>query len=222
MGSGARPTLRIPLILLALANLAVLGMKVWPWQDLSSLGGNGTAALDPALCLLGYIAVIFWLVSSSDDPTGKALSAGTMLGLLGGVCLAAEIFFRAHSAIEQGVPPAIWTRGFFAVAALAWGMAGVSGARASGGGMGMMTGAWSAMVSCLLASTAFLGQLYFAGPLPPSTDPWKQYQGLAIGDPATQAMVQSLNSVTFYMLIGPMVGAGIGLLFALLAPEKKK
>jgi hypothetical protein len=59
MGTGAPPTLRTPLILLAVANLTVLGLRLWPWQEMLNLPGNGTTAIDPVVCLLGYIALIF-------------------------------------------------------------------------------------------------------------------------------------------------------------------
>jgi hypothetical protein len=77
------------------------------------------------------------------------------------------------------------------------------------------------MVSCLMACAAVLAEMYFSGPPPASPDPWKQYEGLAIGNPATQALVHSLNTATGFLLIGPLVGSVAGLLFAFFGQTKK-
>ena len=58
MGSSAQPLLRIPLILLAIADLAMLGSRLWPWQDVvSTLPLNGATGIDPVVCLLAYIGI---------------------------------------------------------------------------------------------------------------------------------------------------------------------
>jgi len=54
MRAGSQPTLQFPLILLAVANLVILGVRLWPWPQVLSLPGDGVTALDPALSLLGY------------------------------------------------------------------------------------------------------------------------------------------------------------------------
>jgi len=196
MGSGMQPILRTPLILLAMANLALLGTRLWPWQNVANLPGNGTVGADPAVCLVAYIGIIFLFASTRQELTRKALGSGTLLGLLGGVMLA--------------------------VAVLLWGIAGWWAARVTGINFpGILTGAWSAMVSCLMASTAVLAEMYLASPPPVSQDPWKQYEGLAIGDPATQALVHSLNSATSFLVIGPLAGAAIGFLLASIGPSRK-
>jgi hypothetical protein len=71
------------------------------------------------------------------------------------------------------------------------------------------------MVSGLMACTAVLAQWYFAAAaVPETTDPWRQYEGLAIGNPATQALVNSLTSATWFLLVVPLAGTALGLLFA--------
>jgi hypothetical protein len=59
------------------------------------------------------------------------------------------------------------------------------------------------------------------GPPPVSNDPWKQYEGLAIGNDTMQALVLSLNSTTFYLLVCPLAGGMIGLFFALFGQKEK-
>jgi hypothetical protein len=77
------------------------------------------------------------------------------------------------------------------------------------------------MVSCLIATTTILGEAYFAMGPPQTADPWKQYEGLAIGTPATQALVHSLNTIAGFLLIGPIIGAIVGAIFAQFGSKKK-
>ena len=58
MGTDMQLTFRTPLILLAIADLAILGARLWPWQDVLSLPGNGATGLDPAVSLVAYIIQI--------------------------------------------------------------------------------------------------------------------------------------------------------------------
>jgi hypothetical protein len=205
-----------------MANLALLGTRLWPWQNVANLPGNGTVGADPAVCLVAYIGIIFLFASTRQELTRKALGSGTLLGLLGGVILAAEVLLKAQAANQGSILPVLWTRGMLAVAVLLWGIAGWWAARVTGINFpGILTGAWSAMVSCLMASTAVLAEMYLASPPPVSQDPWKQYEGLAIGDPATQALVHSLNSATSFLVIGPLAGAAIGFLLASIGPSRK-
>jgi hypothetical protein len=224
MGSGAQPILRIPLILFAIADLAMLGSRLWPWPNvLAALPPNGAAGIDPAVCLLAYAGIFFWLGGNRHDPFQKALGFGAWLGFLGGLLLVAEILIKAQAA-AAGDPAqsVLWTRGLFIGAVLLWGVAGLSGARATGNdGVGMTSGLWSAMVSGLMAAAAALGQMSVSVAPPASQNPWNQYEGLAIGNYATQTLVHSLNSVTFYLLVGPLMGAAAGLLFALFGNKGK-
>ena len=81
MGSGAPPTFRIPLILLAIANLAFLGMRLWPWpQVVMNLPLNGATGIDPGVCLLTYIFLLYWIAGSQQRATRKALCGGALLG----------------------------------------------------------------------------------------------------------------------------------------------
>jgi len=222
MGSGVQPILRTPLVLLAMANLMLLGMRLWPWQDVVNLPGNGTVGIDPAVCLAAYIGIIFMIGSTRQVHTREALGTGTLLGLLGGAVLVGEILLRAQAASQDSIPPALWTRGPMVAAVLLWGIAGFRAGRATENGViGMLAGTWSAMVSCLMAATAVLAEMYLAGPPPVSQDPWKQYEGLAIGNSATQALVHSLNSTTAFLVIGPLAGATIGFLLSSFGANRK-
>jgi hypothetical protein len=218
MGTSAPPTLRTPLILVALVNLAILGMWLWPWPEVLNLPGNGTTGFDPAISLLGYIGLVLWITSNRQEAIQKALPAGAMVGLLAGFILVAEVMLEARSAGQPGfLQPAL-----LGAAGIVWGIAGLRGSRATGNARsGMLSGAWSAMVSCLMACTAIFAEMCFAGPPPEMQDPWQQYQGLAIGNPETQALVHSLNTATGFLLIGPLVGAAVGQMFAFFERNQK-
>ena len=218
MAASAPQTFRIPLLLLAAANLAVLGALLWPWQEALNLPGNGTTALDPAISLLAYIGLIYWISSGITEPTRKALSQGSTIGLLAGLILVARVLLSVRAADGH----AYLQYGLLGLAVILWGIAGLRGSRAAGStGMGALSGLWSAMVSGLMGCAAILAELYLAGPTVDSPDPWKQYQGLAIGNTVTQGLVHSLNSATGLLLLGPLAGAAVGLIFAFFGQSSK-
>lgn len=218
MATGAPPTFRIPMILLAAASLAVLGVHLWPWQEIANLPGNGTVAFDPAIALAAYMGLVYWISSGIKEPTQKALSAGAMVGVLAGVALVANVLIGVRDTPQPGyLQP-----GLLGLAIILWGVAGLRGSRIAGNaGMGALSGLWGAMLSSLMGSAAILAELYLAGTTQNSPDPWKQYQGLAIGNTAMQGLVHSLNTATGFLLLGPLVGAGMGLIFAFFGQSPK-
>jgi hypothetical protein len=210
MGSAAPPTLRTPLVLLAIADLALLGTRLWPWQEVLNLPGHGTTGIDPAISLLGYIGIIFWITGNRHEPVQAVLSTAAWMGVLAGAVLVAQVVLGTRPDVQPAYLPQV----LLAAAAVLWGIAGIRGGRAGNTGIGMLCGAWSAIVSCLIACTAAFLEMYYASPQPAPQDPWKAYEGLATGNPATQALVHSLNTATGFLLIGPLVGGAVGLLFA--------
>jgi len=214
MDSGAPPTLRVPLALLAVANLVVLGMRLWPWQlVVMNLPLNGATGIDPAVCLLTYIFLLFWIAGIHQAPTQKALGIGAMLGLLAGMLLAFRVMLAAQPPSPDSSSLQHLPTGLLLAAALLWGIAGARGARGETPTLGMLAGLWSGMTSALIAVSAVLAEMYLAGPPVESTDPWKQYEGLALGNPVMQSLIHSLNSATAFLLICPLVGGIVGLVF---------
>ena len=47
------------------------------------------------------------------------------------------------------------------------------------------------------------------------------YQGLAIGTPAMQSLVHSLDTISGFLLIGPLIGCIAGAIFASFGKPKK-
>jgi hypothetical protein len=218
MAASAPQTFRIPLVLLAAANLAILGTLLWPWQQAMNLPVGGTSALDPAISLAAYIGLSFWISSGIQEQTRKALSTGAMIGLAAGLVLVVRVVLDVRAASQASyLQPAL-----LGVAVILWGIAGLRGSRPAGNaGLGALSGLWSAMVSGLIGCTAILAELYLAGPSQASPDPWKQYQGLAIGNSVTQGLVHSLNVATAFLLLGPLAGALTGLIFAFFGQNQK-
>jgi hypothetical protein len=222
MASSEPFTFRIPLILLAIGNLALLGMRLWPWQDVFNLPLNGATGIDPGVALVGYIGLIYWMANTRNRATQSGLASGAVLGLLGGAILVAQVMLTAQPASDANPRSVLLGHALLVAAAVVWGTAGLLGARVSGDAiLGLLSGAWSAMTSCLFACTAVLVEMSMAAPGPVTTDPWKQYEGLAIGNTATQSLVNSLNTGLTFLLVGPLVGAGLGLVFGFFGQTEK-
>jgi len=222
MGSGARPVLRIPLILLALADLALLGRLLWPWPEVANLPLNGATGIDPAVVLLSYCGLIFWLTGKRHDAEQKALGTAARLGLLAGLLLVAGVLSNSLTGLaEEETQTALWSYGMWAACGLLWGIASWRGARAAGSWTGVLCGFWSALLSGLAAATTVLVEAIYASPSPVSQDPWKQYEGLAIGSPSLQALVHTLSSTSFYLLVTPLAGVAVGLLFVFFARRRR-
>lgn len=210
------------MILLALADLGLLGVRLWPWQDAMSLPGNGTSALDPAITLVGYIGLCIWIGSSPTEEQRKSLFSTAVLGVVGGLFLVAHVVFAARpESVNTGSPGAIQIA-LIVCASIVVGVSGLRSAR-SGNTLGFSTvcGVWAAMAASLIGCLAILCQTWFAASAGESNDAWKQYEGLAIGTPATQALVHALAGISGFLLLGPLVGCMMGAIFASVGSPKK-
>jgi hypothetical protein len=222
MGTSAPPTFRISLILLAIADLTLLGMRLWPWPDVLTLPLNGATGIDPAVTLLAYVGLIFWMGGSRTLPMKKALFSGALIGVLAGLILVGYVAFNAHPAVANAPNAGLLSKGLLLAAGLIWGIAGFRGSKTTGDATaGMLSAVWCAMTSSLMACAAVLVEMYMAAPVPETTDPWKLYEGLAIGNTATQALVQSLNMATGFLLLCPLAAGAIGLVFGLFGQSEK-
>ena len=216
MSTGSRLIIRSFLLLLAAGDLALLGKRLLPWNDVRNLPVNGTTGIDPVVVLVAYIGLIIWISDSNNKEFLKGLATATLIGVLGGAMLAAQVVL---SGSPQGQSLLIHI-GLLAGAGILAGVAGLLGSRAtSNPGNGIIFGVWSAMGSGLIGCGTVLLRLNLATPQGLAQDPWKQYQGLAIGNASTQVLVHSLLLATGFILIGPLVGGVAGLIFALLGQD---
>lgn len=211
-----QPILRTPIILLALCNLTVLGICLWPWQNVMSLPGNGTTGVDPAIVLTAYVGLGFWIGTAREESGRKLLHSAALLGVVAGTLLVGQVMLAARATAKD--PAAMPDRvqiGLLMGAALVLGMAGLRTARAGyTTGFSTVCAIWASMVACLMAVAAVLCEMYFGPGQGESSDPWKDYQGLAIGTPAMQGLVHSLEMIAGFLLIGPIVAAIAGSVFA--------
>lgn len=216
MSTGSRLIIRTFLILLAAGDLALLGKRLLPWNDVRNLPVNGTTGIDPVVVLVAYIGLILWISDSQKKEFLKGLTTATLIGLLGGAVVAAQVVLSSG---PQGQSFLIHI-GLLVVAGILAGVAGLQGARTTANpGNGIIFGAWCAMVSALIGCGTVLLRLNLAASQGLAQDPWRQYQGLAIGNEATQVLVHSLLLATGFILVGPLIGGAAGLIFALLGQD---
>ena len=217
-----QPTLRNPIVLLALADLVVLGARLWPWQNAMNLPGNGTTAVDPAISLAAYVGLCFWIGSAREDTSRKSLFSAAWLGVLAGLFLVAQVVLATRQSDTHAAGPDKVQIALFACAALLLGIVGFRTAKAGNTtAFSVVCSIWASMVSCLMAVAAILCEIYFAAGPAESSDPWKQYEGLAIGTPAMQALVHSLDTVSGFLLLGPLAGCILGAIFASFGNPRK-
>jgi hypothetical protein len=222
METSGQPTLRTPVVLLALLNLAMLGARLWPWQNVMNLPGNGTTGFDPAVTLAAYAGLGLWIGNVRTTGSKKSLFSAGMMGVLAGALLVGLVLMASRQSAEETSAPDKVQIGLAVCATLILGAVGWRTARAGNTiGFSVVCTIWATMVSCLMAVTVILGQVYFRSAPAESPDPWKQYQGLAIGTPAMQDLVHSLDAVTGILLLGPIVGCVAGTIFASLGNPKK-
>jgi hypothetical protein len=211
--------LRIPLLLLVAADLVLLGMRVRPWGEILSLPDKGSSAIDPAVCLCGYFGLILWFTSRSGSRLISAQSEVTFLGLLAGALIGMEIWV---SGLPSGARFDATQMILLCAGGVVWGIAGVRAARAAGSvGSSLIPGVWAAMVSTLIACGVELGQFYISGPPPDTPDAYKQFQEIGMGDPATVVLIHALTAVTGLLLIGPLIGGTLALIFAFFARKRE-
>jgi hypothetical protein len=183
---------------------------------------NGATGIDPAVSLLGYAGLLYWIGTSRSQPVRSALSSGAGLGLLSGILLAGFVVFNTQQDMASAPYAGYVSKGLLLAAAVVWGIAGMRGAKSTGDAtIGMLGAVWSGMAGALMACAAVLVEMYLAGPVPATSDPWKLYEGLAIGNAATQALVQSLNTITGFLLLSPLAAGAIGLVFGLFGQSDK-
>jgi hypothetical protein len=222
METSGQPTLRTLVVLLALVNLAILGVRLWPWQNVMNLPGNGTTGIDPAVALVAYAVLGYWIGNMRTAASKKSLFSAAMMGVVAGAFLVGLVLMASQQLIEETSAPDKLQIGLAVCAALVVGAAGWRTARAGNTvGFSVVCTIWATMVSCLMAVTVILAQVYFRSAPAESPDPWKQYQGLAIGTPAMQDLVHSLNAATGLLLLGPIVACIAGTIFASLGNPRK-
>ncbi len=212
--------LRTPIILLALGNLFVLGARLWPLQNILGLG---TTSMDPAITLVAYVGLGFWIGTAREEASRKSLLSAALLGVVAGLFLMAQVVLDIRQAATD--PSTGLDRvqiGLLVAAALVIGIVGLRTARNGfPTGFAVVAAIWASMTACLLAVAIVLAETYVGPGQGESSDQWKDYQGLAIGSPATQSLVHSLDAIAGFLLVGPIIGGIVGAVFASFGKPKK-
>src|SRR5215469_1240220 len=131
MDSSRQSTLRTPIIVLAIIDLALLGVRLWPWPNVMSLPGNGATGIDPAVSLVAYAGLAFWVGDPREESNRKALFSAGWLGVVAGAFLMAQVVVAAQIAAEDALSaPDRIQIGLLGCAAVVIGVAGLRAARA--------------------------------------------------------------------------------------------
>jgi hypothetical protein len=224
MGGSKQPTFRIFLMVLAVANMAALGARLWPWTEALGLPGGLVPVVDLTAICLGYVCVAWWL--GGYERGGKihqALPVAVFPGLMAGIALIAEVLFRMDQTAEDPAAPLSqmnWV--LLATACVLWALAGFLGRRATqSGGVAILSGLWSGMIAGQLACGTVLIASFFAAPPPVSNDPWKQYESLAVVNPILGAVAHNIEMATAFALLSPLVAAALGCIFGVLGRSRE-
>lgn len=195
MGNVTQPTFRFILILLAGVNLAIWGVRLWPWREVFNLPDNGVAGIAPAVCLLAYIGVISWAGDARQAPIQKELAGVSMVGGLAGFLVVLMFLLLASPvSAEFGQSMVFFYLGLLFFAGLLLWHAGEPAAKAGGS---LLFGAWSGMVSSLVVCTAVLA-------------------GMRISlNYAIYTVLLFHSFLTTLLLFGPLAGGVLGLLSGL-------
>jgi hypothetical protein len=215
MNTNTPAVFRTPILILALADLALLGARLWPWPEVTNLPGGSTTGVDPAIALIAYIVISAWISGIRTESARKALFSSALIGLLAGLFLVGNVALANQpGALEAASLPDRLQIGLILAAVGLWGVAGASAVRSGETlGLGALCSAWSAMVSCLMGGAALLALDYLTSFPDGSPAGWNEYQGVPDGAPAVQSLVRSLDMVTGFLLLGPILASIIGTLF---------
>lgn len=203
------------------ATLLLLGLRVWLYPAvLNAPHGGGSAVSSIAgvtLLTLAYAVVALVILrvlrarpQAYATTRQAALWRATWLGALAGVCALGAIAVDTYMTIES-LSLGVWTLVCLA-AALAWGLAGVTAASASGSWrLGSVAALWSGMVSALLAAVGEVVMTLVALPRltqlelsNPDYLYWRQ------PDVQSYAIASSLALAMIGLALAPLVASVIG------------
>ena len=132
--------------------------------------------------------------------------------MMAGVALGSEVLIRLGQGVETPTPQAEQLIRILLVAACAfWALAGFLGRRAGGSkGSAMLAGLWSGLLSGMMACATVLCAAFFTASPSASSDPWKQYESLAVANPRLDLLARDIETATWFALIIPLAAAALG------------
>lgn len=206
-----RPVFRTPLAILAILNLAVIGVRLWPWSTAGQLTGDSDTILDPVITLGAYVILAFWIGSTRGERQRRSLLHAATLGVVAGLVLVGLVALASVPVPDGGSQHHKAQLGFVAVALLLWAAAAMRARRLGAAvAFASVCAAWSAMVSALVACTALLVETCSSAGPDQMPDPWKQLQQQLIGPDSTQPVAHALNAATAFLLLAPLAACVAG------------
>jgi heme A synthase len=212
----SRFSVRIPWVLLAVAELVLLAVRLRPWAELVRLSEQGAASYDPLVFLLVYIVVLCWVGGRRPEPFQQTLMAASGLAIPAGVLSMVAVVLAERS---QPVAILLLRCGLLAASSLFWGAAGIGGERRTGSPrVAIVAGVWSGMASALMVVAVLLARGFSSLNVAALASDGH----LMLGDPAVDALVMVLQRSTKFLLLAPLVGGAMGLLLASAAIQREE
>src|SRR5258708_14492072 len=81
--------------------MAIVGMRLWPWDQVMSLPGNGSTGIDPAVGLVGYLGVSMWIGSARNADARKCLLGAGWIGLVAGLFLSGALLLSSRPGADD-------------------------------------------------------------------------------------------------------------------------
>jgi hypothetical protein len=199
-------------------DLAMIAARTLLDHQILGMPGGSRAAVEPAILLIAAAIVVGWPTGRGGKVSKAVIQEGTFVGLMAGALeithITVENFGRLSARTES-----VATGGFLIGLLLLWTLAGYRATRrCSQVGPGLLAGSWCAMVGMLLTVTYGFSQLFWGLPglehrnvLSPDflRSGWTDLHLFTIAD--------VFESGFKVLLIGPIAGAILGGLGALLA-----
>jgi hypothetical protein len=215
---GSISALRTALLLVIASGLAMVGVRVALDRQLLGMPGGFQSAFEPAALLIVDAPVVIWVARKAGPIAQAILREGTAFGLAGGLLEVVHIVVENYGRLGVRAESAA-TGGFLAGLLLLWGFAGYRATReTSAVAAGPLAGSWSGLVGMLMAMTFGFSQLFWDLPrLEQRNVGSPDFARSGWTDLHTFTIADVFESGFKVLLIGPVAGAILGGLGALLA-----
>jgi hypothetical protein len=215
---GSMSALRTALLLLIASGLVMVGIRVVLDPQLLGMPGGPRSAFEPAALLIVDALVVTWAAREESRVAPAIVREGTAVGLVGGLLEVVHISLESYGRLGARAE-SVTTGGFLAGLLLLWGIAGYRATRGTAAvGAGPLAGSWGALVGMLMATTFGFSQLFWDLPrLEQRNVGSPDFLRSGWTDLHTFTIADVFESGFKILLIGPVAGAVLGGLGALLA-----
>ena len=182
------------------ASIAMAAIQVARYPPLLMLPGGRAFVIEPAVALLVYAA----LIAAADGPARQA-----MFGVIAAAVQTAHLLTE-NTVHLGGGRDAMVTLAFMLATFTVWGVAGYRAGRLV---PGLLAGIWSAVATMsIVVAIGFAIEFYWIVPSPAEVVTWGEFQRSGWGDVRAFTIANTLDSAFSHLLIGPIVGAVVGVI----------